>query len=88
MHSTAFAICTATALLATVRAHADGPFDLAINPALGVPGYPDCKRRNPGLGLTVEEAALDLVCVVWGRCEEEGWFRVEALVFDHHILRR
>jgi len=35
---------------------------LPINPMLGVPGFPHCVRRNPSINMTVEEAALDLVC--------------------------
>jgi len=32
------------------------------NPALGVPGFPDCVRAHPDVDMTVEEAANDLVC--------------------------
>jgi len=42
-----------------VAAHQDS---LPINPALGVPGYPDCVRTRAGVELTVEEAADDLMC--------------------------
>lgn len=33
-----------------------------INPELGVPGFPNCKRAHPEQLLGVEEAAKDLVC--------------------------
>lgn len=35
---------------------------LPINPVLGVPGFPDCMRVHPERNLTVEDAALDLIC--------------------------
>ena len=33
-----------------------------VNQDLGVSGFPDCVRRNPGLALNMEEAGMDLVC--------------------------
>ena len=33
-----------------------------INPKLGVSGFPDCVRRNPGATLSMDEAGMDLVC--------------------------
>lgn len=42
-----------------IGAHFPG---LPINPKLGVPGFPDCVRAHPELDLTVEEAAMDLIC--------------------------
>jgi len=33
-----------------------------VNPQLGVPGFPECKRSHPDMVLDVEEAANDLVC--------------------------
>lgn len=47
------------ALLGAAAAHDD---DFPINPALGVPGFPDCINPKVGLGKPVEEAAMDLVC--------------------------
>jgi lysophospholipase L1-like esterase len=47
-------------LLATVAAHGD--LSMPINPALGVPGFPDCRRLHPERSLSVDEAAMDLVC--------------------------
>eukprot|EP01044_Picomonas_judraskeda_P009025 COSAG03_NODE_1070_length_4903_cov_77.920067_5_plen_89_part_00 len=39
------------------------PRDWAINPELGVAGFPDCHRLHPELkGLTMEEASFDLDC--------------------------
>ena len=35
---------------------------LPINPVLGVPGFPDCVRAHPEQAMTVEEAAMDLIC--------------------------
>ena len=36
---------------------------LPLNPALGVPGYPDCRRaQGDRTGASVAEAALELVC--------------------------
>ena len=52
---------TALVLLAT-HASAHGSKELPVNPALGVPGFPDCVRSHPASQLTVEEAADDLVC--------------------------
>ena len=36
--------------------------DLPINPALGVPGFPNCRRAHPNVRMTVPAAARDLVC--------------------------
>ena len=49
----------ALTLLAAATAHDDG---MPINPALGVPGFPDCTRLNPTIDMTVGEAAMDLSC--------------------------
>lgn len=52
------------ALLAMPRASQAHGRPLPINPALGVPGYPDC-RRPAGLGpvsSTVDAAAMELEC--------------------------
>ena len=49
----------AVCLLAAAVGHGE---NLPVNPALGVPGYPDCTRANPHLDLGVEAAAADLVC--------------------------
>lgn len=46
------------AAAASVSAHQEMP----VNPALGVPGFPDCTRAHPERELSVEEAALDLDC--------------------------
>ena len=54
----------ALTLLAAATAHDDG---MPINPALGVPGFPDCTRLNPTIDMTVGEAAMDQLknrCVV------------------------
>jgi lysophospholipase L1-like esterase len=48
-------------VLSVCSAH-DVALDPWVNPTLGVPGFPDCVRRHPGLNLTVEEAANDLQC--------------------------
>lgn len=37
-----------------------------INPMLWVPGFPDCVRAHPEIGMTVEEAAMDLICTQKG----------------------
>ena len=47
-------------LWATAAAHGD--FSMPINPALGVPGFPDCERTHPGENFGVDESAMDLVC--------------------------
>lgn len=52
------------ALLPVVAAHSD--LSMPINPTLGVPGFPDCKRLHPLRNLSVEAAAMDL------RCEQQG----------------
>mgnify|MGYP000992413265 CR=1 FL=1 len=39
---------------------------LKINPELGVPGFPHCRRENPQLSMSVNEAAHDLRCVQQG----------------------
>ena len=50
-----------TLLSSLIVAHSEDA--LPINPALGVPGFPDCVRARPHLqNLTVEEAAQDLIC--------------------------
>ena len=36
--------------------------NLPINPILGVPGFPNCKRIHPNVRMTVKEAAEDLYC--------------------------
>jgi len=36
--------------------------DLPVNAELGVPGFPNCRRKNPHAEMNVEEAALDLEC--------------------------
>ena len=46
-------------LLGAALAH---DVSLPINPALGVPGFPNCVRSHPSLNLTVEAAAEDLIC--------------------------
>lgn len=53
-------LLTATAMiLATCYAH-DAEFP--VNPLLGVPGFPDCVRASPEKNMTVEDAAMDLIC--------------------------
>lgn len=42
--------------------NAHGHDGLPVNPLLGVPGFPHCTRAHPELDLSVEDAALDLVC--------------------------
>lgn len=42
-----------------VQAHDEG---LHVNTVLGVPGFPDCRRSQPGKNFSVTEAAADLVC--------------------------
>ena len=37
-----------------------------LNPALGVPGFPDCVRRTPAAALSIDGAAHDLVCAQRG----------------------
>merc|ERR1712166_1620625 len=49
----------AALLAAPVAAHDE---DMPINPALGVPGFPDCVRAHPELELCVADAADDLIC--------------------------
>jgi len=51
-------VCASIPVLAA--AHGDS---YAINPVLGVPGFPDCKRAHPQLELNVEAAADDLICM-------------------------
>lgn len=51
-------LCASIPVLAA--AHSDL---FPINPVLGVPGFPDCKRAHPQLELNVEEAADDLICM-------------------------
>ena len=46
-------------IVGAVNAHDDG---LPINPALKVPGYPDCVRPDWATGATVDEAAQELQC--------------------------
>ena len=56
--------CILAAILLAVlhvgSAHDDT--SLPINPALGVPGFPDCVRASPHRPLDVQAAADDLVC--------------------------
>jgi acyl-CoA thioesterase-1 len=47
------------AFLATAATH---DAVLPVNPQLGVPGFPDCVRRNPTVRMGIEEASLDLEC--------------------------
>jgi hypothetical protein len=47
-------------LAASALSHGDE--ELPINPALGVPGFPDCIRPATAVGTTVEEAAMELQC--------------------------
>ena len=37
-----------------------------LNPALGVPGFPDCVRRTPAAAPSIDGAAHDLVCAQRG----------------------
>jgi lysophospholipase L1-like esterase len=53
------ALLLATVRFAIVIGHDNG---FPINPALGVPGFPDCVRARPSLALNVEDAANDLIC--------------------------
>ena len=39
---------------------------LQVNPEIGVPGFPHCRRKNPHILMAVEEAAQDLKCMQQG----------------------
>ena len=54
-----FRAVTTLVLLGAAAAH---DADMPVNPVLGVPGFPDCWRANPSQAMTVDEAAMDLVC--------------------------
>lgn len=53
-------LCLVFLLLGLVMSHDDA--SLPINKALGVPGYPSCVRAHPNVAMSVEDAAMDLVC--------------------------
>ena len=58
--------------LAVARADAHGR-PLPINPALGVPGYPDCRRpASLGPPTSVETAAMELECFQRGAGSSPG----------------
>jgi len=50
---------------------------LPINPALGVPGFPDCVRPATAVGTTVAEAAMELDCTV--AAPEDGVIQVGTI---------
>lgn len=45
----------------TATAHPDMGV-LPINPELGVPGFPNCRRLHPDVPMSVADAAQDLIC--------------------------
>jgi len=47
-------------LVAVASGHGDG--NLPINPALGVPGFPNCIHPNSPVGKTVEQNAMEIQC--------------------------
>jgi lysophospholipase L1-like esterase len=51
-----------TICLLLVAPSAAHEVDFPINPVLGVPGFPDCVRAHPEQAMTVDEAAMDLIC--------------------------
>lgn len=55
----------------SIRGHDVG---LPVNPVLGVPGFPDCVRAHPEVAMSVDDAAMDLVCTQRG--SDQGSIKV------------
>ena len=58
--TTLFAVLAACMMVVATEAHELE--NMPINPALGVPGYPDCVRAHPEIEMSVADAAQDLIC--------------------------
>jgi len=62
-----FKLAIASALVVAALAH---DASLPINPALGVPGFPDCVRPATAVATDVEGAAMELQCFQKGRADQ------------------